>query len=57
MQTVLVSLIALGALAFVVRRVVQAVKPASSQAACPSCQAGDACEGQTESPRPASTIT
>jgi hypothetical protein len=42
-QTVIVSLVALAALAFVVRRLVGAILPKRGQAACPSCQAGDHC--------------
>jgi hypothetical protein len=46
-QTIVVSLIALAALALVARRVVLAVRPPAGkdgQAACPSCVSGsDAC--------------
>ncbi len=48
MQTVIVSLIALAALAVVLRRVIGAVWPKKSQAACPSCQAGDHCSPVSE---------
>jgi hypothetical protein len=46
-QTVIVSLVALGALAFVARRILGAVLPKKGQAACPSCQAGDHCSPST----------
>ena len=44
MQTAVVSLIALAALAFVARKVFSAIRPPKGQAACPSCASGsDAC--------------
>jgi len=46
-QTVIVSLVALAALAFVVRRLIGAVLPKKGHAACPSCQAGDHCSPST----------
>jgi hypothetical protein len=46
-QTAIVSIVALGALLVVVRRVVGAIRPPKGQVACPSCASGsDAC-GQT----------
>jgi hypothetical protein len=50
MQTVIVTIVALVALAVVARRVFGAILPKKSQAACPSCQAGDHCEPATETP-------
>jgi hypothetical protein len=46
-QTIIVSLIALAAAAFVARRVVRAVRPAKGQAACSSCE----CESSSEALR------
>jgi hypothetical protein len=43
-QTAIVSLVALGALLVVVRRVLGAIRPPKGQVACPSCASGsDAC--------------
>jgi hypothetical protein len=44
-QTAIVSIVALGALLFVVRRVVGAIRPPKGQAACPSCASGAGGEG------------
>jgi hypothetical protein len=53
MQTVIVSLIALVALAFVTRKVVSAIRPPKGQAACPSCASGsDACATTTSTTTP-----
>ena len=52
MQTLIVTLVALAALAVVLRRVIGSMLPKKGQAACPSCQAGDHCE-----PAPATTTT
>lgn len=44
MQTAIVTLVALGALLVVVRRIMSAVRPPKGQVACPSCASGsDAC--------------
>jgi hypothetical protein len=44
MQTAIVTLVALSALAIVGRRIYQAIKPPAGTAACPSCASGsDAC--------------
>jgi hypothetical protein len=43
-QTVIVSLVALGAFLVVVKRVLGAIRPPKGQGACPSCASGsDAC--------------
>jgi hypothetical protein len=43
-QTAIVSLVALGALLIVVRRVLGAIRPPKGTVACPSCASGsDAC--------------
>lgn len=44
MQTAIVSLVALAALAVVGRRIYDAIRPRAGKAACPSCASGsDAC--------------
>ena len=48
MQTVIVSLVALGALLVVLRRVLGAIRPPKGQVVCPSCASGsDACGTKT----------
>lgn len=56
MQTAIVSLVALGALLIVVRRVLGAIRPPKGkpgQVACPSCASGsDACGTSTSTAEP-----